>query len=86
MNQPRVLSAVGTIQGIITAARIGLLHVLIQHQRQPQTQGCLERHRHQGVDHSIPRGLVEDGVGQEVGEVPEADEFPHLTDHAVGQR
>ena len=26
MNQPRELSAVGTIQGIITAARIGLLN------------------------------------------------------------
>ena len=28
MNQPRVDSAVGTIQGIITAARIGLLNCM----------------------------------------------------------
>ena len=78
MNQPRVDSAVGTIQGIITAARIGLLNRmwLFSTSAKPQAQCRLERDRHHGVDERVPGGLVEDGVGEEVGEVPEADEWP----------
>jgi len=49
MNQPRVESAVGTIQGIITGRPDGIAepHVVIQHQRQAEPQGRLERDGHQ---------------------------------------
>ena len=79
MNQPRVESAVGTIQGIITAARTGLLNrmLLFRTSASPRPSAALNGHRHQGVDERVPRGLVEDGVGQQVHEVPEADEVAH---------
>ena len=71
----------GTIQGIITAARIGLLNrmCLFKTSASPRPEHRLEGDGHQGIDERILGGLVKDGVGQEIDEIPEADELPEVS-------
>ena len=58
---------------------------VVQDQRHGQAQGRLEGNGNQGINESVPRGLEKDAVGNQVGEVAEADVFAQASDDAVGQ-
>ena len=65
--------------------RIAEAHPVVQDHGQSQPQRRLEGDGHHGVDQGVPRGLEEDGIAEEVDEVPEADEVAHAADDAVGE-
>ena len=62
ISQARLLIAVGTMNGRSRPARMNRLKSkrLIQHQRQPEAQQQLERHRDEAIDQGVGDGAAKD--------------------------